>query len=102
MRTGRFGNLLRRVKESGAAVLVGVGFLLPLRSTSAAESPPPESKTIQDRVETVREQLRQRGVQNDGQPTASPDGKVAQWQNWPNWNNTWPNWNNMPPTQPPG
>ena len=91
MASTRISELLRRMKDSAATLLLGLSIFLPHGSANAAKTPP-EKLTISQRVTIVREQLRQStGVQVN---QTNPDEQLSQWPNWPNWPNMWPNWNN--------
>jgi len=93
--------LLRWLKDSSAAMLMGIGILLPSPESPKGANPPSTSdkQTIEQRVATVRRDLRD---QQPGQSVNVDESdqtstkKLTQWYNWPNWPNwyNWPNWPN--------
>jgi hypothetical protein len=93
--------LWRRLRDCFAALLMGIGILLPSAESAKAANPPSteDKQTIEQRVATVRrhlhnQQLRQGANVDKSDQTSNK--RLAQWYNWPNWPNwyNWPNWPN--------
>jgi hypothetical protein len=98
MWANRITRLLHSVKDTFAALLMGIGILLPPSgSTDTAKPPSPtDRQTIQQRVTNVREHLREEHLrqhpkQDQDNSDRGSNERLSQW--WPNWPN-WPNWNN--------
>jgi hypothetical protein len=68
-------------------------FALSLAPPATAATLPAQRDALSARVDAVRAALN--AVRADA-ATPADAGKLAQWYNWPNWNNwyNWPNWNN--------
>jgi rSAM-associated Gly-rich repeat protein len=90
--------LFQRLKDGFVALLISASLFLPYGKAKAAKpSPDPEEKTIQERVEDIREKLREQAAPDQVDPSGQspqPDQRLSQWwRNWPNWND-WANWGN--------
>jgi hypothetical protein len=109
MWSNKITRFLRRLKESSAALLMGIGILLPPSGSTNTAKPPsaPDKQTIQQRVTNIRqhlrsEHLRQQAKQDEDNSDQRSNERLSQWwPNWPNWNNwnnwrNWGNWNNWP------
>jgi hypothetical protein len=80
------------------ATVLASTLLLSGSPTQAASNHPISEKSIRERVELVRETLKQK-VANDqipGSKLSFSEKALAQWGNWGNWRNwgNWSNWNN--------
>jgi hypothetical protein len=76
------------------AAILTCTLLLPGFPAKAA-GVPPSARSIRERVDLVRQTLKQR-VANDqtsGRNLSFSERALAQWGNWGNWRN-WGNWNN--------
>ena len=89
MWSNKITRLLRRLKENFAALLMGIGILLPPSgSTNTAQPPsPPDRQTIQQRVTNVRqhlrnEHLRQHAKQDEDNSDQGSNERLSQY--WPN------------------
>ena len=92
---------LPRLKKNLAALLMGIGIVLPPPEAARAAKPPVTSdkQTIEERVAIVRrhfhnQQLRENANGDKSDQTSTE--RLTQWYNWPNWGNwnNWPNWGN--------
>jgi len=93
---------LSKLRHASAGLLIALALLMPWRSADAENvSSPAERRTVSQRIESIREELR-RG-RASGLPDADqgetgrarpwPQRIGQQWYNWPNWPN-WGNWGN--------
>jgi hypothetical protein len=77
--------------------LTGWNGSFPAHDAHAALPPTQETMELRDRVNAVRAQLRDAGMQIDDAHVTEPH-KLAQWFNFPNFPNfpNWRNWGNFP------
>jgi hypothetical protein len=101
MWSNKITRLLRYLKDILAALLMGIGILLPPPESAKAANPSSTSdiQTIEQRVATVRRHLHNQQLgqsANVDKSDQTSTERLAQWYNWPNWGNwnNWPNWRN--------
>ncbi|HEY2971776.1 MAG TPA: hypothetical protein VGJ48_04630 [Pyrinomonadaceae bacterium] len=86
------------LKALTRATVLGIALLLSSSPAQAASNPPPGKRSIRERVELVRETLKQRVAKEQipGSQLSFSERALAQWGNWGNWGNwnNWVNWNN--------
>ena len=94
--------ILSRLRHVGACLLFALALLPPWRWVDAKYvSSPAERRTVGQRIEAIREELRLGHPRSDLREAESDDTapprtwpqRIGQWYNWPNWPN-WGNWNN--------
>jgi hypothetical protein len=97
----KYAWFLRLIRRTFAALLMGLGILLPRVESADAAKPSvtPDKQTIEQRVAAVRRHFhnQQSGDNVNGDKSDQiSTGRLAQWYNWGNWPNwrNWPNWFN--------
>jgi hypothetical protein len=86
------------IKALTRATVLASTLLFSTSPVLAASNSPACKKTIRERVEIVRETLKQKVANDQGPQTrlSFSEKALAQWGNWGNWGNwnNWLNWNN--------
>jgi len=94
--------IVKRLKSSFKALtrvtVLTCTLLFPNFSAQSASIPPASKRSIRERVDVVRETLKQKVAKEQplGSKLSFSEAALAQWGNWGNWGNwnNWLNWNN--------